>query len=53
MKSAEEKLLFVKVGPMINPGLMVTISILSPSGSVFWKSHAAFSARVFDFSYGL
>jgi len=37
-------------GPIIKPGLIVTSSNFSCSGSSFKKSQAAFSARVFDFT---
>ena len=51
MYAPDVKPVLTTEGPNIIPELITVISNLSFSGSQAWKSQAAFSARVLDFSY--
>lgn len=51
IKDADAKSPGIRLGPKIRPGLMITNSNLSDSGSELKKSQAARSARVLLFSY--
>jgi len=50
MASPELKPGPMKLGPTIKPGFIVAISNYSSLGSPFWKSQAAYSARVLLFA---
>jgi len=53
MMSPELNYASFRFGPRTRPGLIVTTSNFSSVGKFLTKSHAAFSAKVLLFSYGL